>query len=357
VHRAFWVVLLLAGCGGGKTEIDITLKADDSVTDVMLQSVRTLHVETGGADPYSGDVGLGNHTLMRTERLAYRPRVDSGSVALTLTALDENGSLVACTAPAPITLSPGLGTPLFMTMHPCNGTPDFAVPDDQAVPDLSGADLSVPDGGVECPANAVKCDDFESGSLSAWMTDPTVSIDTSIAHHGTHSVKVHVTAPDMAAYQQTFFGFFTGTGWPLYVRAWVYLPSTTTAVNGNILYVLTALQSGTVILGYGAGTWGLGSQNLGPGEQAPEPGSTQMVHADTWTCVEWLIDPVAPGADGGQERVAFDTVDDPLLHATDVALSNPAQVLFGWEGLLGATQMVDVWFDDIAVAHTPMGCP
>lgn len=355
MRRALSVVLLLAGCGGGKTEIDITLKADDAVTDVMLESVRTLHVETGGADPYSGDVGLGNHTLMRTERLAYRPRVDSGPVALTLTALDENGALVACTAPAPITLSPGLGTPLLMTMHPCNGTPDFAMPGDLAVPDLSGADLSVPDGGVICPTTALMCDDFENG-LGKWITDPSVSIDGTRFHFGSHAAKVHVTGDDGGSYTQTFFGHPLPTTWPVYVRAYIYVPSSSATHPGSLIYMQTSLNLGVVIFGYGT-HWGLGSQNLGAGEQAAQPDSTLAVTTDTWTCVEWLIDASHPNADGGQERVAFGGVDDPSLHVTEVHLSDADSVLFGWAGQLLESEAVDVWFDDIAIAHTPMGCP
>ena len=73
--------------------------------------------------------------------------------------------------------------------------------------------------------------------------------------------------------------------------------------------------------------------------------------------MEWLIDASPPNTDGGQERVAFGGVDDPSLHVTEVHLSDAEQILFGWSGQLLESESVDVWFDDIAIAHTPMGCP
>jgi hypothetical protein len=360
VNRRVWVLaLLIAGCGGGKTEIDITLRAEDAVTDAMLATVRTLHVEAGDPDPYSGDVPLGGHVLQRTEKLVYKPRVDAGAIALTLSAVDDSGALVACTAPAAIQLSPGLGAPLTMTLHPCSGIPDFAVPQDLTGLDLSTLDLQPPDGGVLCPTGAIICDDFE-GDLSKWNTtvsDGTTTIDTTQFRHGTHSVHVHVPGPASGAhYQQQFFGLNQFIPYPVYVRAYVYIAGGTVAYGGGIMFVETSVSS-TVIFGYGNGVWGLGSQNLVAGEAADQPNSTTNVVGNTWTCIEWLVDPTAPNASGGHERVSINGADVPALHVDGVQLNAANEVLFGWTALINSTDAADIWFDDIAISQTPMGCP
>jgi len=340
--RAVALALLVAGCTGGKAEFDLTLVSDSSLSDAALLSARHLHVSANGPDAYNGDVALAEgRGLLRTERLVYKPHATNGTVSLGFTLYDGNDNAIGFSSGPDLDLaSPH---PAIFTLS-TTGTPGDG-----------GADLAVPDGGL-CPTGAIICDDFEGGTLANWTADPGVTVDGVHAHRGSFAAHVRATRPDGGPYQQTFFGLNYSTSYPLYIRAWVFLPAATEARSGAINLVVTSLQSGDVILGYGGGTWALGSQNLGAGEAAPQLTSSMHVATDVWTCYEWRIDAVPPGGTGGVERVAFDGVDDPTLHANGVQLSPVNEILFGWTGQLTTATPIDLWFDDIVVAHAPIGC-
>jgi hypothetical protein len=356
--------LLLGGCGTSGDGIQLTLITDSSISDTVLASITELDVGASNALVFNQKIPLpAGRGLLRTERVLFQPRASSGSVSLGFYGYDSNGALLICNSGDNIDLATVHS--YTVSLHACpSGGPDLSTPEDLTGADLSATtdgaqDLQPPDGGVICPTSAIVCDDFENG-LGQWTADPGITIDTTVHHHGSHSARVQVSGPASGQmYEQAFFGINQTITYPLYVRAWLYFSGpAASAANGALINVESSLTSGVVILGYGGGVWGLGSQNLGPGEYAPQPSSTVMLNMGQWTCVEWMVNPAPPGQDGGgAERVSINLTDDPTLHVDSIQLATASSVYMGWQGLMTSGQTFDVWYDEVAIAHEPMGCP
>lgn len=68
-----------------------------------------------------------------------------------------------------------------------------------------------------------------------------------------------------------------------------------------------------------------------------------------WTCVELMFDPVHP-----EVSVSVDGQDVKDLHRTDWPVDTYDALRFGFEKYSGPTS--ELWFDDVAVATSPIGC-
>ncbi len=220
-----------------------------------------------------------------------------------------------------------------------------------------------------CAARAglVFCDTFEAATapLSApWSTSiiggGTVTVDsTTPAHSGIKSI--HVSDGD--ADYDTLLVLHSTSVLPapagrFYVRAFVRLGSAMSAGHNTLILAdLFASQGQGNNLRLGEDYQMLMYTVMGDAHGALSnanyyndgmlPGI--QFTADTWTCLEVLLDSKKPEIDvwvGGMEI--------PDLHHTDFPLDDYDNLRFGFEKYAGPA--LDVWYDDIAVGTQPIGC-
>ncbi len=120
--------------------IAVSLRFEDSVTDDALAQVRQLMFETD--EPFTSSVPI-DRPLARVERIVYRPLSRIHALSMRVSALDQNGLVLASGFAALATLLPGetaqLEVSLFAFEHP-----DAAGLDGAGPVDLAGPDLAVP---------------------------------------------------------------------------------------------------------------------------------------------------------------------------------------------------------------------
>lgn len=180
-------------------------------------------------------------------------------------------------------------------------------------------------------------------------------IDDSVAHSGTHSLKVHGSG---------FSTFLVLSGAPLpavggrlYVRMFLRLPAAMTGGHNTFLVADTAAAPGAgnafrlgemnAMLMYtvsGDTHGALANQNFYTDNL---PGAA--LRAIEWGCVELVLDHQKP-----EIQVALDGEDVPDLHHTDWATDAYDTLRFGFEKYAGPES--DVWYDDIALGTAPIGC-
>ncbi len=90
---------------------------------------------------------------------------------------------------------------------------------------------------------------------------------------------------------------------------------------------------------------------------------TGSIPANTWTCVEWAVestgsfDHMYGWVDGEQVLAAQSQSDWQNGPRADfVNASSTAFISFGWRQFGAVANVSDIWFDDIAVSTTRIGC-
>lgn len=194
-------------------------------------------------------------------------------------------------------------------------------------------------------------------------------VDSSRAHSGSNSVRI--STPNAMA-PHFIFQELPGNLPKIYVRAWVN-PSATLGGGspggaGDHAHFIGTLQTpgqdsgaelrfGPVQRAYLGGfmpTYGDSFTNLQTSASLP---------ANTWTCVEWAV----------EDHPTFDHMyawvnDELVLSATEPShwangpradFVNPdstAYVSFGWRQFGNVANISSIWFDDIAVGTSRIGC-
>jgi Pentapeptide repeats (8 copies) len=144
MRRALVLALALAGCGddsNGAAAIDLTLIADHSLTDQVVQSIRRLDLQSSGAETSSNSyVKAGLFAVDRQERVVYYPGAQSGALTFSATAWDGGGNPVAFgQTSVELAASGTLAAQLVLT----GAVPSFDLAGaDFAGADLAGADLA-----------------------------------------------------------------------------------------------------------------------------------------------------------------------------------------------------------------------
>ncbi len=229
-------------------------------------------------------------------------------------------------------------------------------------------------------------DDFESGAAgevpAGWRTilgyglvdfsrtpDPgsNAVLDSSRAHSGTRSVKVS-TSNAMAPHF-IFRALPQGTS-TIYVRAWVYSPAQlgggSAGGGGDHAHFIGTLQTpgsddgrelrfGPVQRAY------LGGFSPKPGDAFTKAQPTVFIPANTWTCVEWAVEH-APNFDhmygwvGDQQVLSAESASD-WQNSINADFSNSmTYISFGWRQFGSVANISNIWFDDIAVGNSRVGC-
>jgi hypothetical protein len=237
---------------------------------------------------------------------------------------------------------------------------------DQGAIDLAGPDQTPPppddaavDGGT-CPANALMCDDFESGAFaSPWVVMPAtahanVAVEGSRAVHGAFSA--HVTTLNDSTGDQPYASrvFGTVSSGTLALRAWVRVDQ---AFDGPFYFLMVGAAYN---IGWDtqAPSPGLQVYNLS-GNGAYYPASAQLTVGKP-TCVELVIDIVASPL---SNRVRLFLDGSPVVDAQSApAMAHPSitdvqlGVTYASDNAGALTGTNSIWIDDLVIATAQVGC-
>lgn len=229
---------------------------------------------------------------------------------------------------------------------------------------------------AEC-GDAAVCEDFENQTGPApagdWQfTAPdcqgtgTAAVDTEIAHSGTRSLRLD----GQAGYCNHAFVASTAdlssVGPVLYVRMWVRHTTPLPAAHVTFVSMPDSSQDGKALrIGgqNGALQWNRETDDATLPAQSPVGvGLSRPLPTDSWQCLRFAVDTSAPGLD-----TWLDDEQVPGLHADGVPTQDidaqwlsrttpprPTALRLGWESY--GTGDDTLWFDDVAVGSTPVGC-
>lgn len=233
---------------------------------------------------------------------------------------------------------------------------DLATPRDLAAPPDFATVLS------KCAGvTGALCDGFENGFASFWSQttlNGTLTVDSTRAYRGTHSLKVHTNAlaagmsSDVRLSEtQSFTPFPTD----LYVRAFLWLPSTLP----NPVQFFSSVQSVSPYYGVGfmmdkSGTATVNDSVTGGGYTA----STTAMPLGGWTCVRWRVHFATDTT--GYMRAFLDGSEVTALHVSEPTEPSPAESEASVGGVFYqptvANPANDFWIDEVMIGSAPILC-
>jgi hypothetical protein len=256
---------------------------------------------------------------------------------------------------------------------------------------LSSSSVSNPDPG-NVPVDALIFDNFESGidgqAPEGWsvilgfgpLGNPASNnvgapnyalIDSSVAYSGEKSVHIRMPGNSTIAGQLIYRELPANVD-RLYVRTWMNtsadIGKSTPGGHGDHAHFMGTFASpeiGSVPreVRFGIVRGGpLGGFHPSDGDTSTEQNPATTIQSGVWTCVEWAV----------YRDTAFDEmygwVNDELVLAAvgssdwgQIGSSNWADgtqnyVQFGWRQFGSVASMTDIWFDDIVVSESRVGC-
>jgi hypothetical protein len=211
------------------------------------------------------------------------------------------------------------------------------------------------------------CDDFESAAVGAspdparWSltrdfnstaASPDLAIDGSMAHSGSHSVRIVGTSSlrEIVGHvaQDRFFA-----------RAWLRLSSVPTG-GGPVIMAIGGDQNSDLRLRLWAGQ--LATLNTGAGDSIVPNAATSgncpeclPVPSNAWFCAEMFVDNTARSVTLWIDGSEAARVTNNNWNSTWPTFPTPTNVRLGFWGLQGAGA-TQVWVDDVAVRADRVGC-
>ncbi|MGV9288259.1 cellulose-binding domain-containing protein [Streptomyces sp. NPDC003719] len=260
---------------------------------------------------------------------------------------------------------------------PCGGTgtPPPTTPPTSTPPQTTPAPTTPPPTG-DCGA-AVICSGFEDQTgptpSGAWrFTAPdcqgtgTAAVDTAVAHSGGRSLRVDGRAGYCNHALVAATADLSSVGPVMYVRLWVRHTTALPAAHVTFVSMPDSSQGGRSLrVGgqNGALQWNRETDDATLPAQSPAGVAlSRPLPTGSWQCLRFAIDTSAPKLDTwlGDEQV-------PGLHADGVpdqdidqqwlartAPPRPTAFRLGWESY--GTGDDTLWFDDVAVGSSPIGC-
>ena len=239
-------------------------------------------------------------------------------------------------------------------------TPDLAF---APLPDLYGVVATA------CPiAGTSLCEGWEGGLPAVWqaagnnMPAGSVTIDDVHVYKGIHALHLHTDAKTGGVYTETQLA--ESATFPLatmFMRTYVYLPSATEPLDSAILslYQSDAEPYENAYLTLDSG----GHLNFVDtvSNSAPTLMAPTAMPTDRWVCLEWsFTDQTSDmaGASGALD-VWIDGTEVPALHATTNIASWPPFSQFAFVLNNGSDPRPagsDIWFDEVAIGATRIGC-
>jgi hypothetical protein len=354
--RLYGVALVAAlvplGCGSSPTSILL------HVTGPALASLRSLTIASASGTPGPRTVPL-SPTAALPMKLEIVARDVVESLTFTVDATAADGSALHGVAAA--TTSPHHQTPV-----------ELALSGPAASGDL-GAATSVCAGSGPATAcaslGALFCDGFETSSAAhfpLWLDEAPVlanynggaanaatKVTTAAmpACRGAESMHAHVVGSAQQAYLQS--NPLPNRPSPLYVRAFVYLPSVSTLVPFYFVTYNSSTSDPFLQLGVDPGGGGFAVKSSYGGDFGTIGGTVPL---DRWACVEVKVDFAAVG---GAIAVSVDGAPVGQLTGID---TQPAATTFDLVSLgvvagdVPAGGAFDVYFDEVVFSSQPIGC-
>jgi hypothetical protein len=347
----FMAVLPLAACSSGTTLlVELSAAPGTAVASVSVD-VRLKGTDLGLSRGYTFDGGS-----LRLPATLVIELPDSGpTVVLTARGLDGDGRVLV--ASQEVRAIPHQQLLVTLVLGQSVGDSDGSV-------DLSAQDGSFDAGPSSCPsAGLLFCDGFEAPSLdlSSWSRQlqgaASIDTDSSRAYRGGQSLHAHVDPVPAGGLSEAAAALlpFVELAPSLYVRVFVFLPSTMPAAGASLLTLTQSMAPfGNLGLFY---------------EQGPHPKLHDFVSpvtasyvsatafpVDRWVCLEWQI-----GASPAQTSLSVDGA--PVSDLQGVSYTAPSgNPLHRFEVDLQffkppiSIQGYDVWYDELAISNNPIGC-
>jgi hypothetical protein len=263
--------------------------------------------------------------------------------------------LVGCYAPnpaegTPCTTSADCPAPLACFGGHCLAEPPKA---DASTSD-AGNDALVDAAMATCPPGALQCDDFETGTITAWTksisgagSGSTLMIAQAPVHAGRFALDADVpmqTSSGQSAYVARVTATAQSTGM-LATRAYVFAPAAIAAFSGVIQYSFGDHAQYVGVYGDTDGKWDVTEQSTAG---LVDHASTLGTKSQQWTCVE---------LDYTFEQPHFVLyIDDTVV--LDLDATDPAPKFS--EAGVGVTRAptggFHVFADDIVIATSHIGC-
>ncbi len=223
---AILLAALSAGCGSSTPSLGlavaITLRADNSVSDDALASVRSVAFHATGGETYDGSDTVSG--LARTARVVYRPASETRALQIEIDALDATMKIVASGNTGPLAIDGGKTDAVTVTLSAPGTQPDGGV--DLRGQDLLGADLTGACAGAYCYT-------FEGNDdTPSLMIDPACTIvdDAAQAHSGSS----YLSCTSSGSPATASGAISTDTGQLIvYMRAWIRVTPSGTPMFAN----------------------------------------------------------------------------------------------------------------------------
>ncbi len=255
---------------------------------------------------------------------------------------------------------------------PAGGSTQFGLQGTDGQSDAAPANLTVSGCGPQSPPATSVSEDFE-GPNSWHPVYPdcqgagTAGLDTTVAHSGTRALKVNGAAGYCNHVFMAPNADLSGVGAVWYGRFYVRHTTALPAQHVTFLALRDAADGDHDLrMGgqNGALQWNRSSDDATLPEQSPAGVALSVpLPVNTWTCVEFLVD----GAQGHLQTwvdgaaVAGLQADGTPTHDVDGQWSaranwrpRPTDLRLGWESYGEGADTV--WFDDVALAATRVGC-
>jgi hypothetical protein len=226
-----------------------------------------------------------------------------------------------------------------------------------------GADADAPDtaAAISCAGSTFAlCEDFEgsatinSGLWKIVASKGTVTLDTTRAAGGSkNSVHVHVDPGSDTEVGLTETKTFPALKGGFFARAFIYIPSTDKDLNftGDRHSRLFYAEGGAPYGEYALGIWngGIIQNHYSPNDDSQD--SKKLPPFDQWFCLEYELD-----ASAGRVAAYLDGVEMTELRHTGWPATNLVNLTFGVTRFGSFPKSEDIWFDNIAVSNTRIGC-
>ncbi|WP_445525780.1 cellulose-binding domain-containing protein [Streptomyces cyslabdanicus] len=255
----------------------------------------------------------------------------------------------------------------------CGGTGTTPPP---TTPPPTAPPPTTPPPSADC-GSAVVCSDFEDQTgttpSGAWQFAApdcqgtgTATVDTSVAHSGSRSLRIDGSAGYCNHAFVASTADLSSLGPVMYVRMWVRHTTALPAAHVTFVSLPDSSQDGRALrVGgqNGALQWNRETDDATLPAQSPAGvAQSRPLPTGSWQCLRFAIDTTAPGLDTwlGDEQI-------PGLHADGVPTQDideqwlarttpprPTALRLGWESY--GTGDDTLWFDDVAVGSSPIGC-
>ena len=225
-------------------------------------------------------------------------------------------------------------------------------------PDAAPADGSA--AAVGCAGSTFAlCEDFEGAAIDAklWKIvaqKGTVTLDPMRGAAGSkHSVHVHVdpgSDTEVGLVESKTFPALKGG---FFARAFIFIPSTDKDLNftgdrhSRLFYAEGANPYGE----YALGIWNGGIIQNHYSQSDDSQDSKKLPPFDQWFCLEYELDAAA-----GRVAAYLDGVELTELRHNGWPATNVASLVFGVTRFGAFPKSEDIWFDNLAVSNTRIGC-